>query len=264
RYAVGQAVAGDVRVAVREDVAEPIGPVVRRQAPGRLLRGRGAVVRGRKAAAVEAHTRVDVPGDELHAQVVARVPAELRVQGRVLRAVVVHENRIGRLRIEAVGLEVRDRYEVVAGVPAACDARFELARAEAAVLDAHAAAEVARSGPCQHVDDAARVGAVHEALRTAQHLDALEVPGRQQAVERGRDAIGGRVHRLDAVDVKHRTVGFLAANAQRRRMPASAAVADPDPGLGAQHVGERRVAPELDLRSGDDGYGRADLAPRRR
>src|SRR5690606_37675204 len=94
--------------------------------------------------AVEAHGGIDIARDELHAQRVRRVPAELRVQRRVLGAVPVPKNRIGGLRVEALRFEIGDGDEVVAFVAAAEKARVELARVEAPVLDAEACPE--RSG----------------------------------------------------------------------------------------------------------------------
>src|SRR5690606_15455703 len=196
---------------------EPISQLI-----GRAL----AVMSRREAASVEARRRIDIPGDELQPQVARRVPAELRVESRVLRAVLVAQNGIGRLRVEAVGLEPGRRDEVVSRVAAAGKARVELTCREIAVLDTDPPSEIALACMRHDIDDAARVGAVHKALRPSQHLYALDVAGCQQAVETGLDVRSCRIDGLDAVNIENRAIRLLAANPQRRRLAGPSAVAD--------------------------------------
>src|SRR5690606_38550895 len=125
-------------------------------------------------------------------------------------------------------IEVGDRDEEVRTLVAARRARVEPARAERAGLERYAPARRARAAACQHADDAARVRAVDEALRPAQHLDALDVARDQQRLE-GRDGLrAARIDRLDAVDQQHRPVTLFAADAQRGELAGAAAVRHAD------------------------------------
>ena len=185
------------------------------------------------------------------------------MQRRVVCAVVVAQHGVRGLRVEAVGLELRGRDVEIAAVVAAGEAARELLRAELAGLEPELTAEAVGASSRDDIDDAARVGAVHEPLRAAQDFDAFHVVGREQAVEARPDLRRARIDRLHAVDHQHGPVALFAANSERSRLTRPAAVADPDAGLRAEHVREPVVAPELDIGSIDDRYRRADLSARR-
>jgi hypothetical protein len=191
---------------------------------------------GRIEAAVVSRRRIDVACDGLQPQLVRHVPAELRMERRVVGAIVVAQRGIGALRIEAVGLEIGHRDVEVAAIVAAGQTAAELPRGKLAALDGEAAPEAVGSPAGDDADDPARVGAVHESLRPAQHLDAFHVGGAEHAFEARRRLRRARIDGLDAVDQQHRPVALFAANPQRGRLAGSAAIADADAGLGAQQV----------------------------
>ncbi len=97
-------------------------------------------------------------------------------------------------------------------------------------------------------------------MRAAQDLHALEVVGREQAVEVRSNLRATRVHSLDPVDDQLRAVPFFAADAQRRRLAVAAAIRDADARLRSEQVGQPVVPAQLDCLRVDHGDGRADLA----
>ena len=120
-------------------------------------------------------------------------------------------------------------------VAAAGRARGDVARAERADLGAHRHAQRALARAGDDVDDAADgVGAVEAAHGPADHLDALDVLGRQ--VGEVELAVGDVVG-LDAVDQHQRVVALGTADAHLREVADAAAAADGDARQAAQGVG---------------------------
>src|SRR6185503_15939551 len=146
------------------------------------------------------------------------------------------QHGVGRLRVEAVGRKVIDGNVVVASGVAARHARVHAARTERAALERHPAPDRSFAAARHDVDDAAGVGAIQKALRTAQDLHSLQVVRGEQAVEVGAYLRAARVDGLDPVDEELGPVALLAANAQDRRLAGAAGVRDTDAGLRAQQV----------------------------
>ena len=115
------------------------------------------------------------------------------------------------------------------------DARSDIAGAERAALGADRRGKRALAASGDDVDDAADgVGAVEAAHGPANHLDALDVLGRE--VGEVELAVGGVVG-LDAVDQHQRVVALGAADAHLREVADAAAAADGDAGQAAQGIG---------------------------
>ena len=117
-------------------------------------------------------------------------------------------------------------------VAAAGRAHGHVAGAQRAALGAHRHAQGALPAAGDDVDDAAHgIGAVEAAHGPADHLDALDVLGRQ--VGEIELAVGGVVG-LDAVDQDQRVVALGAADAHLGEVAEAAAAADGDAGQAAQ------------------------------
>ena len=128
--------------------------------------------------------------------------------------------------------------------------------AERAALGAQRQLHRALAALGDDVDDAAeRIGAVETALRAADHLDTLDVLGRE--IREIEQAVVGVVGD-DAVDDDEGMVGLGAADAHRRQAAEAAGAADRNAGQAAQRVGGITDLLAAYIVAGDDADRRAD------
>ena len=104
-----------------------------------------------------------------------------------------------------------------------------------------------------------RISAVEATLRSAQHLDALDVRGQElaQIKHAGRVA---RVAYIDAIDEDLGVVRIGAPQEDRGEPARPAGLHDVQTGDGTQRIRHRASLFALDIGGGNDGHGARDIA----
>jgi hypothetical protein len=216
----------------------------------------------------EAKVRAGVAGHQTQVQIVRDVVTELGGGGYIVIVIIDaplagcqhirwRHRRLAGMKVIDVGcvMKLRERAahsdRLVEGI-------------EGARLRADIHLRRARAAPGDDVDHPADgVGTVQSALRTAQHLDTLDVGGEELAeVERA----GGvaRIAHIDAVDQYLGVVGIGAAHEHRGLAARSAALHHVEPGYLLQQVGQRLQLPRGNLLRGHHGDAARHLRFRRR
>src|SRR5271155_3289504 len=241
---------------------------MRRPASKELLIVFGAlqILRSEKVVAGEEQGRVDVTGHQSEIEIVGEDSPESRRICLVVVRIVLNGapgwHQIGWRNGRVVGLPMGKIEIVIETLGGAAYPKVLVERAECPPLQT--AGELRGSRPFLRDDidaPAYGIGAVETALRPADDLDTVDVPGQDMLeIEEARRRIG----RVDAIDEDLGLVRVCPADEDRSLSPWPAGLDDVEPWHVSQGIGQGPLLLPLNILFGDDGDAAADRALRRR